>query len=77
MIKIFLLIYFIFIFISCFLFLVEEAKGVGFSITPRDIYDSNDFNMFGAWCVFVIFLMVNPLYILLKFLYWMFHVGRK
>jgi hypothetical protein len=45
--------------------------------TPRQIYDSNDLNMFGCVVVFLVFLVLDPLFFALKFLMWVFTVGRK
>ena len=46
-------------------------------VTPKEIYDSNDINMFGCVIVFIICFILNPLFYIAHFIHWLFHVGRK
>ena len=41
------------------------------SITPKQLYECNNFNMFAAVLLF------NPLFFITHFFYWIFHVGRE
>ena len=47
------------------------------AVTPKEIYDSNDMNMFGCVIVFIICFILNPLFYMAYFIHWLFHVGRK
>lgn len=47
------------------------------AVTPKEIYDSNDMNMFGCVIVFIICFILNPLFYMAHFIHWLFHVGRK
>ena len=46
------------------------------AVTPKEIYESNDLNMFGCVVIFVIMFLVNPLFFIAHFIYWVFHVGN-
>lgn len=71
--------------IVCFYILLILGIGVssifgGFddmAVTPKEIYDSNDMNMFGCVIVFIICFILNPLFYMAYFIHWLFHVGRK
>lgn len=75
--KYLLIIYLCFIIAMFIEIKIEEYNGSGFAITPKEIYECNNFNMFTAWNLFIISLFFNPLYYISKFLYWIFHVGRE
>lgn len=45
--------------------------------TPKQIYEINNCNMFGAFFLWIFELVSNPLYFVAVFLWWIFHVGRK
>lgn len=45
--------------------------------TPKEIYEVNDCNMFGAVCLWLIAFATNPLYFVSVFIWWIFHIGRK
>lgn len=46
-------------------------------INPKKIYEETDLNMFGSTIVWLLLLILDPIYFILKFLYWIFHVGRS
>lgn len=56
-----------------------DVRGDVYAIpfTPNEIYESSNINMFGCVLLFIIFVVFDPLFILARFLYWIFHVGRK
>lgn len=56
---------------------MEHENGTSGAITPKELYDCNDLNMFGNWVIFIIYLLINPLYYLYRFMYWAFHAGRR
>ena len=45
--------------------------------TPNDIYETTNLNMFACVLAFIFMLIANPIFYIAKFLYWIFHVGRK
>ena len=47
------------------------------AVTPKEIYESNDMNMFGCVIVFMFCFILNPLFYIAHFIHWIFHVGRK
>lgn len=49
----------------------------GFSKTPKEIYNTTNFNMFGCTLLWIFFVAINPLGFLFRFIYFLFHVGRK
>lgn len=57
-----------------FLATIKEFDSVAF--TPKEIYEINNFNMFAAVLLFCLWLILNPLICIVKFLWWIFHVGR-
>lgn len=59
------------------LFCVTIKDFNDFAVTPREIYECNDLNMFACVGLFLILLVFNPLFFIAHFLYWIFHVGRK
>lgn len=47
-----------------------------FAVTPRQIYDANNVNIFACCLIWLFMLIVNPIYFCTRFLWWLFHVGR-
>ena len=45
--------------------------------TPREIYECDEFNMFGCVLLFLIWVVINPISYAIRLLSWIFHVGRK
>lgn len=74
MMKTFLSLYLIWI-IGIFLATIKDFGNA--AVTPRQIYECNYMNMFGCVMLFIIFLILDPLFLLAHFIYWIFHVGRK
>lgn len=46
------------------------------AVTPAEIYECNDFNMFACVILFLVMFFLNPLFYIAQFIYWIFHVGR-
>lgn len=44
---------------------------------PKYIYDNSTLNVFGVILVFLLFFILMPIYHIIWFWYWLFHVGRK
>lgn len=74
MIQALTLIYFIIIAVTFVMSLMNFGE---ISITPAQIYESNNLNMFGCVVMAIIFFILNPIYYFVYFVYWLFHVGRK
>lgn len=77
MIKYLVIMYLCFVIVVFVSIKIEEYNGSGFAITPKEIYECNNFNMLLSWILFIIVLFLNPLWYISKFLYWIFHVGRE
>lgn len=71
--NIFVIIY-LCIVVSTFLLTIKDFDC--FACTPKEIYECNNINMFGAVLIFVVAFLLNPILFILKFLWWIFHVGR-
>lgn len=69
----FLLVY-VSIIIAMFIVTIKDFENV--AVTPKEIYESNDLNMFGCVVIFVIMFLVNPLFFIAHFIYWVFHAGN-
>ena len=72
--KLILLFYSIFVVVA-FFNTISDFGNV--AVTPRQIYECNNLNMFACVLLFIIAFIVNPLFYVAHFLYWIFHVGRK
>ena len=72
--KLILLIYVILV---AFMFFISIQDFGNVAVTPRQIYECNNLNMFACVLIFIIAFIVNPLFFVAHFLYWIFHVGRK
>lgn len=47
------------------------------AVTPKQIYECNNFNMFGCVVIFIVGFILNPLFYIAHFIYRAFHVGGK
>ena len=72
--KLILLIYVIYV-VLIFCNTISDFGNV--AVTPRQIYECNNLNMFGCIVLFIFGFILNPLFVVAHFLYWIFHVGRK
>ena len=72
--KLILLIYVIWV-VLIFCYTISDFGNV--AVTPRQIYECNNLNMFGCIVLFIFGFILNPLFVVANFLYWIFHVGRK
>lgn len=72
--ELFLFIY-IALIVVMFLYTIKDFGCT--AITPKQIYELNNMNMFGCVVLFMISFVFNPLFYMAHFLYWIFHVGRK
>lgn len=74
--DIFLIIYLVFILIA-FVITIKDFGTIEYACTPKEIYECNNFNMIGALVLFILWCLINPLYVIARLLYWVFHVGRE
>ncbi len=47
------------------------------AVTPKQLYERSNFNMFGAVLLYIFVFVFDPLFFTAHFLYWIFHAGRK
>ena len=60
----FLLVY-VSIIIAMLIVTIKDFENV--AVTPKEIYESNDLNMFGCVVIFVVMFLVNPLFFIAHF----------
>ena len=70
----FLIIY-VSIIIGMFIVTIKDFDNV--AVAPKEIYECNNFNIFACVIVFIIMFLVNPLFFVAHFLYWLFHVEKN
>lgn len=58
-------------------FLTTFSDYYDVAITPREIYEDTDLNIIACVLVFIISLVLNPLFYIVHFIDWLFHTGRK
>ena len=54
---------------------IDDFDDIAF--TPKQLYESNDLNMFGCCIVFILGFVFDPLLYILYFIYWICHIGRR
>jgi hypothetical protein len=59
--------------VFCMTFLKKDE----YTITPRELYDTSNLNMFGCVLLWFIAFIFNPLFYIACFAEWLCHVGRK
>ena len=69
-----LTIYLIFI-IAFFLVTIKDFGNA--AVTPKQLYECNNFNMFAAVLLYIVVFVFDPIFFIAHFLYWIFHVGRE
>lgn len=69
-----LTIYLIFIIVF---FLVTIKDFGNAAVTPKQLYECNNFNMFAAVLLYIVMFVFDPIFFIAHFLYWIFHVGRE
>lgn len=47
------------------------------AVTPRQIYECTDLNIFGCTLIFIIAFVLDPLFFVVHFIDWLLHVSRK
>lgn len=70
-----ILAYYIIFIIAMFFATIKDYGNV--AVTPRQIYECTDINIFACVLVFVIAFVLDPLFFILHFIGWLLHVGRK
>lgn len=48
-----------------------------FAISPKEISEMEDLNIFGGICLSIVFFIISPWMYFCRFVYWIFHVGRR
>lgn len=70
-----ILAYYIIFIIAMFFATIKDYGNV--AVTPRQIYECTEINIFACVLVFVIAFVLDPLFFILHFIGWLLHVGRK
>lgn len=47
------------------------------AVTPKQIYECTNLNIFVCTLVFIIAFVLNPLFFIVHFIDWLLHAGRK
>jgi hypothetical protein len=47
------------------------------AVTPKELYEINNFNMATCVLLWVLLFVFNPLFYIIHFIKWLSHVGRK
>lgn len=69
-----LVFYIIFIIVIFFATILDYDNA---AVTPRQIYECTDLNIFACTLVFIIAFVIDPLFFILHFIDWMIHFGGK
>lgn len=66
-----------YLYIIVVMFLTTIKNYDCYAITPKQIHECNDLNMFDCVLLSILSIAINPSLAVVRFLYWIFHVGRK
>lgn len=66
--------YIIFIIVIFFATLLDYDNA---AVTPKQIYESTNLNIFGCTLIFIVAFVIDPLFFILHFIDWLLHAGRK
>lgn len=70
-----ILVFYIIFIVVIFFAMINDYDNV--AVTPRQIYECTDLNIFACVLVFVIGFVIDPLFYVLHFIDWAMHFGRK
>lgn len=70
-----MLVFYIMFIIVMFFATINDYSNV--AVTPKQIYECSDLNIFACVLVFVIAFVIDPLFFALHFIDWAMHFGRK
>ena len=70
-----ILVFYILFIIAMFFATIKDYDNV--AVTPRQIYECTDLNMFACTLVFIIAFVMDPLFFIVHFIDWVMHFGRK
>lgn len=46
-------------------------------VSPNYLYKKTDMNYFGSVCMCIFYALLCPIYFIITFIIWLFHIGRK
>lgn len=74
-----MVILFLLFYVAAFVGVLIDTKGniKAISVTPKEIYEANDLNMFTCIILSALWFLINPFHIIARFLLWITRVGRK
>lgn len=70
-----MLVFYIMFIIVMFFATIKDYSNV--AVTPKQIYECTDLNIFACTLVFIIAFVIDPLFFALHFIDWAMHFGRK
>ena len=59
----------------CTIFSINKLDN--FVSTPKDLYDTTNFNWLGVMLLYILYVLIFPLMFIFKIIYWIFHAGRR
>lgn len=63
--------------IWCMFFITIKDRNDFGIITPKEIYDNSDLNMFACILEWLVLFVFNPLFFIVHFIDFLLHFGRK
>lgn len=72
--KVMLVIYIIWIIV---IFITSIGDYENIAVTPKQVYECTNLNMFACTLVTIIGFLLDPLFYIVHFISWLLHVGRK
>lgn len=70
-----ILVFYIFFIILIFFATIGDYGNV--AVTPKQIYECTNLNIFACTLIFIIAFVLDPLFFVVHFIDWLLHVGRK
>nr|DAV18929.1 MAG TPA: hypothetical protein [Bacteriophage sp.] len=70
-----MLVFYIIFIIVMFFATIKDYSNV--AVTPKQIYECSDLNIFSCTLLFIIAFSIDPLFFVLHFIDWAMHCGRK
>ena len=59
----------------CFHAKIDEGKCS--AVTPKVLHSITNMNKFGCWCTAIFIRLINPVWSIVYFVYYIFHIGTE
>lgn len=53
------------------------SENLDWFLTPKDLYESTTCNALGVGLLYIVLVLICPIYFIIGFIWWLCHVGRK